>query len=385
MAIEGPLRELGIHDVFQLLDLSRKTGVLRVTSNLCNTAGAIYFADETSIFAKIRSNPYPLAALLLRTVKITEADLERARDMQQRQGDSRRLGEILVSLGALTRRELQRQVRFQIEEVVFEVMSWREGYFSFTEGPLSDVATETAGRIPTAALLMEGARRIDEWSRIESRIPHLGVVPMLAPPQEGGEGELDLLPPEWELLAMIDGARDVRAIAAELGRSEFEVAKTLFGLDSAGIVVLADPGTAKRERSSLAADLAELAAQAEDALARRDFEGARAAAEQAAGAHPLDAAIHLLLGRIGLAAGRGAEAGEELRRALRLDPLRVGAHRVLGYALWATGRFAEAVEQWDQWERLAGSSEAELAQRDAVQSAKTAAQTLAGTGTRIHG
>jgi len=385
MAIEGPLRELGIHDVFQLLDLSRKTGVLRVTSDLRHNAGTIYFEDGTIIFAEIRSNPHPLGALLLRTGKITEADLERARDMQQRQGDSRRLGEILVSLGALTRRELQRQVRFQIEEVVFEVMSWREGYFSFTEGPLSDVATETAVRIPTEALLMEGARRIDEWSRIESRIPHLGVVPMLAPPQEGGEGELDLLPPEWEMLAMIDGARDVRAIAAELGRSEFEVAKTLFGLDSAGIVVLADPGTAKRERSSLAADLAELVAQAEDALARRDFEGARAAAEQAAGAHPHDAAIHLLLGRIGLAAGRGAEAVEELRRALRLDPLLVGAHRVLGYALVATGRFAEAVEQWDQWERLAGRSEAELAQRDAVQSARTAAQTLAGSGTRIHG
>ena len=385
MAIEGPLRELGIHDVFQLLDLSRKTGVLRVTSDLRHNAGTIYFEDGTIIFAEIRSNPHPLGALLLRTGKITEADLERARDMQQRQGDSRRLGEILVALGALTRRELQRQVRFQIEEVVFEVMSWREGYFSFTEGPLSDVATETAVRIPTEALLMEGARRIDEWSRIESRIPHLGVVPMLAPPQEGGEGELDLLPPEWEMLAMIDGARDVRAIAAELGRSEFEVAKTLFGLDSAGIVVLANPGTAKRERSSLAADLAELVAQAEDALARRDFEGARASAEQAAGGHPHDPAIHLLLGRVALAAGRGADAVEELRRALRLDPLLVGAHRVLGYALVATGRFAEAVEQWDQWERLAGRSEAELAQREAVQSARTAAQTLAGSGTRIHG
>src|SRR5881296_332863 len=385
MAIEGPLRELGIHDVFQLLDLSRKTGVLRVTSDLRHNAGTIYFEDGTIIFAEIRSNPHPLGALLLRTGKITEADLERARDMQQRQGDKRRLGEILVSLGALTPRELQRQVRFQIEEVVFEVMGWREGYFSFTEGALSDVATETAVRIPTEALLMEGARRIDEWSRIESRIPHLGVVPMLAPPQEGGEGELDLLPPEWEMLAMIDGARDVRAIAAELGRSEFEVAKTLFGLDSAGIVVLADPGTAKRERCSLAADLAELVAQAEDALARRDFEGARAAAEQAAGGHPHDPAIHLLLGRVALAAGRGADAVEELRRALRLDPLAVAAHRVLGYALVATGRFGEAVEQWDQWERLAPRSESELAQLDDVHRAKAAAQTLAGTGSTTHG
>src|SRR5437867_9502431 len=206
MAIEGPLRELGIHDVFQLLDLSRKTGTLRVTSELRHNEGKIYFDNGVVVSAEIRSNPHPLGALLLRTGKIAEADLERARDMQSRQGRSRRLGEILVSLGALTRRELQRQVRFQIEEVVFEVMSWREGYFSFTEGPLSDVATETAVRIPTEALLMEGARRIDEWSRIESRIPHLGVFPMLAPPQEGGEGELDLLPPGWGMLGRNDGA-----------------------------------------------------------------------------------------------------------------------------------------------------------------------------------
>src|SRR6266404_4417609 len=135
MAIEGPLRELGIHDVFQLLDLSRKTGVLRVTSELRHNGGAI-------IFAEIRSNPHPLGALLLRTGKISEADLERARDMQERQGDRRRLGEILVSLGALTPRELERQVRFQIEEVVFEVMGWREGYFSFSEGSPSELPTD---------------------------------------------------------------------------------------------------------------------------------------------------------------------------------------------------------------------------------------------------
>jgi len=375
MAIEGPLRELGIHDVFQLLDLSRKTGLLRVTSELRHNAGTIYFEDGTIIYAEIRSNPHPLGALLLRTGKISEADLERARDMQQRQGDNRRLGEILVSLGAITPRELQRQVRFQVEEVVFEVMSWREGYFSFTEGPLTDVPTEAAVRIPTEALLMEGARRIDEWSRIEGRIPHLGVVPTLAPPQEGGGG-LDLLPPEWEMLAMIDGTRDIRGIASELGRSDFEVAKTLFGLESAGVIVLADPGTAKRERTTLAADLAELVARAEDSLARRELEEARGIAEQ----------VHLLLGRIALAAGRGPDAVEELRRALRLDPLLVAAHRVLGYALVVTGRFGEAVEQWDQWERLASRSETELAQVDDVGRAKAAARTLAaGTGTGIHG
>src|SRR5213594_5065349 len=94
MAIEGPLRELGIHDVFQLLDLSRKTGMLRVTSELRHNAGTISFEDGAIVYAEIRSNPHPLGALLLRTGKITEADLERARDMQSRQGRSeeRRVG-----------------------------------------------------------------------------------------------------------------------------------------------------------------------------------------------------------------------------------------------------------------------------------------------------
>src|SRR5712664_4294276 len=150
----------------------------------------------------------------------SDLDLERARDMQQRQGDKRRLGEILVSLGVITQREVERQVHFQIEEVVFEVMSWNEGYFSFAEEAESNVPTEVTVRIPVEALLMEGARRIDEWSRIENRIPHVGVVPSLAPAPEGGGGELDLLPPEWEVLALIDGDRSVRGLATELGRSD---------------------------------------------------------------------------------------------------------------------------------------------------------------------
>ena len=394
MAIEGPLRELGIHDVFQLLDLSRKTGALRVTSEVRHNQGTIYFDAGIVMFAEIRSNPHPLGGLLLRTGKITEADLERARDMQQRQGDKRRVGEILVALGAITQREVERQVRFQIEEVVFEVMSWNEGYFSFSEGTVADVPTEIAVRIPVEALLMEGARRIDEWSRIETRIAHVGVVPTLAPPPEASGGELDLLPPEWEVLALIDGRRDVRTLATDLARSDFDVAKTLFGLESAGVIVLLDPGTSTRGRPSPAGgsggaggagELAELVARAEGALEARDFEAARAAAEQAANLQSHNPTVHLLLGRLHLAEGRAPAAVEELRRALRLDPLLVPAHRHLGYALVALGRFAEAVDSWEHWERLAAHSEQELAQLPAVHRGREAARVFLEMGAESHG
>ena len=138
MAIEGPLRELGIHDVFQLLDLSRKTGELRVSSELRDNEGTVYFDKGRVVYAAVRSNPHPLGSVLIRAGKITDADLDRARAIQQQRGGTPRLGEILVETGTITTRELERQVRMQIEEVIFELMSWREGYFSFAERDASD-------------------------------------------------------------------------------------------------------------------------------------------------------------------------------------------------------------------------------------------------------
>ena len=74
----------------------------------------------------------------------------------------------------LTWRELERQVRLQIETVVFELMSWQEGFFSFVEGARLRRRRRRPSRgSRTESLLMEGARRIDEWARIAHKIPHL--------------------------------------------------------------------------------------------------------------------------------------------------------------------------------------------------------------------
>jgi hypothetical protein len=345
--IEGPLKELGIHDVFQLLDLSQKTGILRVTSELRQNAGSVYFEDGNVVGAVIHSNPHPLGAMLLRSGKLSESDLERARAMQAA-GDGRRLGEILVAINALSERELTTQVRRQAEEVVFELMSWQEGYFSFEDRPVSDVPAEALTRTPTSFLLMEAARRIDEWSRIEKKIPHLGIVPVFAPVADAeATGALDLLPAEWELLAVVDGRRDVRALAAALGRAEFDVAKTLFGLASAGIIVLDDP--ARRPPDPDAGGLAFLVGEAEARLVSGDIPGSLQAAEKAVAAHPHQGIAHQTLGRALLAGQRYEDAVRELWSAAELDTSSVPALRYLGYALAALGRFGHAAEIWERW------------------------------------
>ena len=351
MPIEGPLRELSIHDVFQLLDLAQKTGILRVTSELRQNGGTVYFDQGAVVAAEIQSNPHLLGSVLLRSGKVSESDLARARDMQA-SGDSRRLGEILIAVGAVPRKELERQVRAQVEEVIFELMGWSEGYFSFSESPLDHVPAQASLRIPTGALLMEAARRIDEWSRIESMVPHLGVVPRLVAPEGAETAPMDLLPNEWEVLAAVDGARDVRVLADAVGRSDFDVARTLYGLASAGIVVIEDPRTPGLP-PSVGGEIAELLARAEAYLIAGDANGALASAEEAtasAGADHLPS--RLMAARALLAAERPGEAQAVLEGLLAADALHAPARRLLGLALAAQGQFDDAVDTWDAWSRL---------------------------------
>lgn len=376
MAIEGPLKELGLHDVFQLLDLSRKTGVLRITSHLRNNEGTVWFKTGAIVFASIRSNPHRIGERLLKVNKITPAELERARAIQQREGSRRRLGQLFVEMGALTQRELHREVERHIEEAVFELLSWREGFFSFAEGGIEGAPSDALVEVPTEKVLMEGARRIDEWSRIEAQVPHLGMIPVLAPLEAAGpSGHLDLLPAEWEVLAEVDGARDVRQISAALRAPEFEVARTVFGLATTGVVVLHDPTASRRARSSVGDDAEALVAAAEVRLESGDVEAAREAAETALALRPEEARVHLVLGRAQLAAGMHADAVEACRRAIRLAPGLAEAYRWCGFALAATGRFRDARESWEQWEKLADGHADEDARRQ-VADARAAAAAL---------
>jgi tetratricopeptide (TPR) repeat protein len=373
--IEGPLKELQIHDVFQLLDLGRKTGVLRVTSELRQNAGVVYFDGGGVIAAEIRSNPHPLGALLVRAGKVRDDEVARAMAIQ-RARPGHRLGDILVEIGALPRKELERQIRAQVEEVIFELMSWSEGYFSFEDGQLPEALGEATVRIPTESLLMEAARRIDEWSRIESKVPHLGVVPRFVGAAEQDGGQLDLLPFEWEVMAGIDGATDVRMLAAQLGRSDFDVARTLFGLASAGVIALAEPAAGGREADAPAHDLEVLVAATEEALLLGEIARARFTAEEAVLAFPEAAAAHLVLARVLLTEARYDEAVLRFDQVLRREPDSAPALRLLGLAEVGRARFGQALETWARWEGLETRPDSERGREETVRRWRAAVDTL---------
>lgn len=363
MAIEGPLKELGIEDVLQLMELSRKTGILTVRSEKRGDEAVIHFENGNIVFAMRRRSMRRLGQQLLRTGKLTERELERALELQ-RQNPGQKLGQILLEMGSVKEEELRRQLHFQIEESIYDLMAWDEGHFRFEE--TTEVSQDYMFRVRVESLLMEGARRIDEWSRLEPKIPSLDVVPALVAEETADGKPLDLHPDEWEVLAEIDGERDLRQIAANLGRSSFDVAKIVYGLVSTGIVEVHDRPT-RGTQQQLSAGIQQI----RDLLAKNDHEGAARLAAELEAIYPERSELALYAGQALAAQGRMRAATEAFSRAVGLDPLLAPAHYALGFAAAHIGELERAERAWDAYLRLAGKDDRARVVKDGLTAVRT--------------
>jgi tetratricopeptide (TPR) repeat protein len=350
MAIEGPLKELSIQDVLQLLQLADKTGVLTVRSERLNDEAIVHFSRGDIVFAVRRRSTRRLGQLLIRAGKLTQRELDRALELQ-RADPTRRLAEILLEMGSITEEELERQLRFQMEETIYELMAWDEGYFKFEER--TEIAAQRLlSRVRVDSLLMEGARRIDEWTRLESKVPGPETIPILAPVSDREATPLDLRTEEWEVLAEIDGERDIRRLAADLGRSAFDVAKIIYGLVSTGVVQV-NNRSSRIPEMQLKSQVAEI----ERLLAEGKLDEAHRIATDLEASYPERAELAVLSGRTLAAQNRMRAATEAFARAVSLDPLAAEAHLRLGYTAVQTGDLERAAKAWETFVRLSGNGE----------------------------
>lgn len=228
MAIKGNLREASLPDVLQLLAMGQKTGCLSLTDR--SNFGYIYFDRGRITYASIVNRRDRLGDLLVKNGLVEAKELFAAID-EQAKTPGTRLGEILIRRGAITREQLEQYIRIQIEEAVYFLFTWHQGTFQFEPDQRPEEGAMRVSINPEN-LLLEGARRIDEWSLIEKKIPSLELVFELdrAKPVDG----LELSEEQRKILPLVDGKRSVQEIIDESGMVEFDVGKALFGLIQAG-------------------------------------------------------------------------------------------------------------------------------------------------------
>jgi hypothetical protein len=122
-------------------------------------------------------------------------------------------------------------------------------------------------------LLLEGARRVDEWSQIQKKIPSFDLVYRRSKDKSGAAaGELTY--PQQRIMPLLDGTRDVNGLVDATGLGEFDVGKALYGLVTAGIAQLVDRRSSIRHLDYREL-LAYLVREAEFADAQRRKEAGR--------------------------------------------------------------------------------------------------------------
>ena len=176
MAFQGSLKELPLPDIIQLVSVSGKTGKFTLTRD--GDRGFIYLKNGQMVHAIV--------------------------------GD-------LIG-----------------EEAIYALAIWNQGEFQFNPGEEPDRQTITKSN---TNLLMEAARRLDEWRVLVKKIPSVDHVPELLA-RENRHEQVTLNPQEWLLITKIDGHRSIAEIGRSLSMSSFEVAKVLYGMLTGELVQL---------------------------------------------------------------------------------------------------------------------------------------------------
>lgn len=167
MSLVGRLEDLALPDIFQIISLSKKTGTLIVRSR--KGTGVVVFKGGQVIQAASDSIRDSLGNILVSQGMVTETALYRALAVQKVESE-KPLGMILVEMGAVPAQTLETIVRKQIEEIIYDLLAWEEGFFNFELGeiaPKDKIEIDTQefllmSGISAEYLLMEGTRILDE-------------------------------------------------------------------------------------------------------------------------------------------------------------------------------------------------------------------------------
>jgi hypothetical protein len=168
MALEGTLRDFSLADIFQLIGLQRKTGVLTLrgkddTVTVTFLDGKVVGADSLNRRLENR-----LGTVLIKTGTLSQDQLNRALEIQKE--TLQRLGFILTHYGIISADSLKQAIQLQILQIVYRLFRCKDGDYHFSQETTIEYDRDNVVPITAESILMEGARMIDEWPIIEKRI-----------------------------------------------------------------------------------------------------------------------------------------------------------------------------------------------------------------------
>jgi len=230
LALQGKFpHDVELSTLLQSIYLDKKTGVLYLTKN--KEEAALGFENGFVVASYIiRKGEFEsLPTYLVLSGKVSENVMKKMTDESKK--SSIPVEELLVEEGILTRRELEEIIVFKIQEVMDEILTWREGWFNFVPEDRIYKFSKVKAKVDPQYLLMEGVRRQGEWPKMKSKISSDEVIPYQ---KEVPEIDVELSPREIRVLELVNGKRKVKEIAKLSGIGRFKTYEALYHLIETG-------------------------------------------------------------------------------------------------------------------------------------------------------
>lgn len=234
VTMRGDLEQINLADIFQTLGMSKMEGVLRVRNPL--EERQIYCRDgHVRILVPARLATRRLGQRLV-NAGLLQVDQLRQVLVAQRK-EKLPIGQMLMQTGLVTQDQIDEIVGMQVGEDLFALFTWRHGQFEFFKGPIVDddlrASFEACPEFEVNSLLLEVARRSDEWQSILEALASLDEIPnRIADPAEDSE----LNEAHRGLLGTADGRQTYRDLADHTTLGLFEVARAARDLVTGGLL-----------------------------------------------------------------------------------------------------------------------------------------------------
>ncbi len=254
MALEGTLKDFSLADIFQLIGLQRKTGVLTLqgkddTVTVTFLDGKVVGADSLNRRLENR-----LGSVLMRTGTLNQEQLNRALEIQRE--TLQRLGFILTHYGIISAQKLKEALQLQILQIIYRLFRWKDADYAFSQETTIEYDRDNVVPVTAESILMEGARMMDEWPIIEKRIRSYDMVfkkktteqeilvvgadeadevdfepdTTRARKSRPGGDKIRISPDEKSIFDLVDGTMKVGDIVEVSKISEFDTNKALYEL-----------------------------------------------------------------------------------------------------------------------------------------------------------
>src|SRR5690242_828747 len=243
MALKGNLRDFSTTQLLNLINLAKKTGTLVIEAPAQQPA-SLAFRNGKLIYATLGVDDGNLTSILHKAGKLNDEQARVLRERAARSSD-KELGLLLINAGYVSQTDILLSIRAHVLDTVYRLITWAEGLFQFNQDQLPGDDRITVP-IELENVIIEGARRMREWERLNEELPSLDMALKFTEHPNVNIRDMKLSVEEWRVVSFINPKNSMKAIGKANNLGDLEVRRIVYGLLQAGLVEVIRPVGAAR-------------------------------------------------------------------------------------------------------------------------------------------